>query len=55
MEIVLEAGADDMRRSGSHFEITCDSASFNTCRKPAKAGVKTEHAEITQLGKVPVM
>ncbi|SRR6266545_2704609 len=55
MEIALEAGADDMRRSGSHFEITCDPAAFNQVQENLqKAGVKTEHAEITQLGKVPV-
>jgi YebC/PmpR family DNA-binding regulatory protein len=55
MEIVLEAGADDLKRSGSHFDITCDPAVFNQVQENLKkAGVTTEHAEITQLGKVPV-
>ena len=27
--LVLEAGAEDMKRSGEHFEIICDPASFN--------------------------
>jgi transcriptional/translational regulatory protein YebC/TACO1 len=53
-EIALEAGADDMKRSGSHFEITCDPAVFNQVQENLqKAGVKTENAEITQLAKVP--
>jgi YebC/PmpR family DNA-binding regulatory protein len=55
MEIALEAGADDLKRAGSHFEITCDPASFNQVQENLqKAGVKTESAEITQLAKVPV-
>src|SRR6266567_3366862 len=29
MEIALEAGADDLKRSGFHYEITCDPAVFN--------------------------
>src|SRR5438093_7703244 len=29
MGVVLDAGADDMKRSDNHFEITCDPSVFN--------------------------
>jgi len=55
MGIALDAGADDLKRDGDRFEITCDPASFNKVQEALKANnVPADHAEITQIGKVPV-
>lgn len=55
MAIVLDAGADDMKRSGSTFEITCDPGSFNKVKEALeKHGVKIAVAEVGQVPKVPV-
>jgi YebC/PmpR family DNA-binding regulatory protein len=52
MEIVLEAGADDLKQSGSSFEVTCDPAVFNQVREAlAKNSIPTQAAEIMQLPK----
>ena len=57
MELALEAGADDVRRDGEVFEITCSVSSF-TAVKAALEGKKipTESAKIAMLPKnsVPV-
>jgi transcriptional/translational regulatory protein YebC/TACO1 len=54
MEIALEAGADDFKSSGPHFEIICDPAHFNKVQEAlAKHNVATTTAEITQLPKTP--
>jgi YebC/PmpR family DNA-binding regulatory protein len=54
LEVALEAGADDVKRDGDQFLITCDPASFAHVQDAlAKAGVKSENAEITQLPKAP--
>ncbi len=53
--LALDAGAEDMKRSGSTYDITCDPPHFNKVQEALKnAGVETEHAEITQLPKAPV-
>jgi YebC/PmpR family DNA-binding regulatory protein len=55
MGIALDAGADDLKRSGSTFDITCDPTQFNKVQEALqKAKVATVHAEISQIGKVPV-
>ena len=55
MSIVLDAGAEDMKRSGSSFEITCDPAAFTQVQQALeKNNIKPLVAEITQLPKVPV-
>jgi YebC/PmpR family DNA-binding regulatory protein len=55
MGIALDAGADDLKREGDRFEITCDPTAFNKVQEALKANNLTpDHAEITQLGKVPV-
>jgi YebC/PmpR family DNA-binding regulatory protein len=55
MGVALDAGADDMSRSGSTFDITCDPTQFAKVQEALqKAGVATTHAEISQIGKVPV-
>ncbi len=52
---VLDAGAEDMKRAGEHFEITCDPASFNQVKESLESkGVTFAHAEITQLPKIHV-
>jgi YebC/PmpR family DNA-binding regulatory protein len=55
MGVALDAGADDLKRSGNMFEITCDPHQFNKVQEALqKANIPTATAEITQLGKVPV-
>jgi YebC/PmpR family DNA-binding regulatory protein len=54
MGIALDAGADDMKRAGSMFDITCEPTQFNKVQEALqKAGVATVNAEIAQIGKVP--
>jgi YebC/PmpR family DNA-binding regulatory protein len=55
MGIALDAGADDLKRSGSTFDITCDPAVFNQVQEALKKNnLSTLVAEITQLPKAPV-
>lgn len=55
MGIALDAGADDLKRSGSTFDITCDPAQFNQVQEALKKNnINTTVAEITQLPKAPV-
>lgn len=53
--IVIDAGADDMRREGDVFDIICDPASFNKVQEALTASnIPTLNAEITQLAKTEV-
>jgi YebC/PmpR family DNA-binding regulatory protein len=55
MGIALDAGADDLKRSGSSFEITCDPAAFNQVQEALKQHHLTPTvAEISQVPKAPV-
>src|SRR5262245_38707219 len=55
MGIALEAGADDLKKSGAHFEITCDPAVFNQVQEALqKQNVKLTVSEVQQVGKAPV-
>src|SRR5712691_7224663 len=55
MGIVLDAGADDLKRSGSTFDITCDPHVFNQVQEALqKNGLNPVVAEISQIPKVPV-
>jgi len=55
MGIALDAGADDLKRVGSHFEITTDPAVFQQVQDALqKNNVTPTAAEITQLAKVAV-
>jgi YebC/PmpR family DNA-binding regulatory protein len=55
MGIALDAGADDLKRSGSAFDVTCDPSAFNQVQQALeKAGIKTVLAEISQVPKVQV-
>lgn len=50
LEIALEAGADDVRRDGDKFEVTCDPTAFGTvCDALAAAGIEAESKEITRV------
>jgi YebC/PmpR family DNA-binding regulatory protein len=52
--VILEAGAEDLKRQGDHFEILCDPHIFNDVRGALeKANIPTAMAEITNLPKVP--
>jgi YebC/PmpR family DNA-binding regulatory protein len=55
MGISLDAGADDLKRSGSTFEITCDPSAFNSVQDALKKNSITPLvAEISQVPKAPV-
>jgi YebC/PmpR family DNA-binding regulatory protein len=55
MGIALDAGADDLKRAGNTYDITCDPASFNKVREALqKNNIPVAHADITQLGKTLV-
>ena len=55
MGVALDAGAEDLKRSGSSFDITCDPAAFNQVQEALqKNNLKPTVAEITQLAKAPV-
>jgi transcriptional/translational regulatory protein YebC/TACO1 len=55
MGIALDAGADDMKRVDSTFEITCDPGAFNHVQEALqKNGVTPLVAEISQVAEVPV-
>jgi YebC/PmpR family DNA-binding regulatory protein len=55
MGIVLDAGADDMKRSGPTFEITCDPASFNKVQEALQQNnIATVVSEISQVAKAPI-
>jgi YebC/PmpR family DNA-binding regulatory protein len=55
MGIVLDAGADDMKRVGGTYDITCDPAVFNQVQDALKkGGINPIVAEISQVAKVPV-
>ncbi len=50
MEIVLEAGADDIDNDGEVFEITCEVDQYETVKKAlADASVTTQRAEIAKI------
>lgn len=54
MEVALNAGAEDLKREGDVFEITCDPASFTTVMEALKAAnVEPSEAEVTFLPKSP--
>ena len=55
MGIALDAGADDIKRYGDRFEITCDPGAFAQVKAALeKAGLTPAMAEISQVAKVPV-
>jgi YebC/PmpR family DNA-binding regulatory protein len=53
MGVALDAGADDLQRTGDVFEITCDPAKFSTVMEALKkAGIDPAEAEVTFLPKM---
>lgn len=55
MDLVLEAGADDVQAEGDHFEITCEPEVFTAvCAALEAAEMKTEMSEITRIPKETV-
>jgi YebC/PmpR family DNA-binding regulatory protein len=52
MNIVLEAGAEDLQHVGDNFEVLTDVTAFNAVQAALeKAGIKPESAEIEQVPK----
>jgi YebC/PmpR family DNA-binding regulatory protein len=52
MDLVLEAGADDVRRSGENFEVLCDPEVYSAvCEAIDAAGITTEVRQITRIPK----
>jgi YebC/PmpR family DNA-binding regulatory protein len=55
MGVVLDAGADDLKRTGSTFEITCDPAHFTKVQEALqKNNIATVVSEISQVAKAPI-
>jgi YebC/PmpR family DNA-binding regulatory protein len=55
MGIALDAGADDIKRSGSTFDVTCDPAAFSHVQVALQAkGLHPVVSEISQIPRVPV-
>ncbi len=55
MEIVLDAGGDDLKRSGPNFEITCDPTQFIKVQDALKkSNIPITSAELSQLAKTPM-
>jgi YebC/PmpR family DNA-binding regulatory protein len=52
MELALEAGAEDVRRSGNSFEVICDPDAFSAVSDALDAaGLKTEIRQLTRVPK----
>src|SRR5208283_1331062 len=55
MGVALDAGADDLKRSGSNFDITCDPTAFGKVQEALqKNNLTPSMAEISQVPKAPV-
>lgn len=55
MEIVLEAGADDLARDGDYFVVTCDPKQFDGVKQALEAHeIPTEGAETSYLASTSV-
>jgi YebC/PmpR family DNA-binding regulatory protein len=53
--IVLDAGAEDVKRAGSTFEIICDPSAFNAVQDAlTKNNLTPVHSEISQVPKAAV-
>jgi len=52
MEIALEAGADDVRRSGDKFEVLCAPEVYHALSQAlAKAGIEPEVSQVSRIPK----
>ncbi|MDY0167492.1 MAG: YebC/PmpR family DNA-binding transcriptional regulator [Thermoguttaceae bacterium] len=55
MELALEAGADDVRRDGDNFEITCDPSVYDAVAAALKqAGIQPEASQIAKTPQTTV-
>src|SRR5919198_110805 len=55
LNVVLDAGAEDLKRDGDSFEVTCEVTAFNAVQAALEAaGLKPETAEIQQVPKAMV-
>src|SRR5690606_4469919 len=55
MEVVLEAGAEDLQRVEDYFEVTCDPKSFDDVRKALEDHkIAFDNAETTYLASTTV-
>ncbi|MHB1424238.1 MAG: YebC/PmpR family DNA-binding transcriptional regulator [Gemmataceae bacterium] len=55
MSVALDAGAEDMKRSGGSFDITCDPSAFTKVQEALqKNNIATVVSEISQLPKAPL-
>lgn len=55
MEVVLEAGADDIRRSGDFFEILCDPSAFVAVTDALAAkGLEPAEADVVRVAETTV-
>lgn len=53
MAVALEAGAEDLKREGDVFEVTCDPANFSAVLEAVKAaGIEPVEAEVKYLAKM---
>jgi YebC/PmpR family DNA-binding regulatory protein len=52
MDLMLDAGAEDVRREGDNFEVICDPDAFTAvCEAVDRAGFKTDVRKITRIPK----
>jgi YebC/PmpR family DNA-binding regulatory protein len=50
MEVVLDAGADDLKREGESFQVTCPPEAFSAVSEAlAAAGIEPESKQLTRL------
>ncbi len=50
MDVVLDAGAEDIRNNGDYFEILCPISAFNAVGEALeKAGIETEDSELAWI------
>jgi YebC/PmpR family DNA-binding regulatory protein len=50
MEVVLDAGADDLKREGDAFQVTCPPEAFNTVSEGlTKAGIEADSKQLTRI------
>jgi YebC/PmpR family DNA-binding regulatory protein len=50
MEVTLEAGADDIRREGDTFQVTCPPESFTTVQEALQAaGIEPDSKELARI------
>ena len=55
MGVALDAGADDLKRSGSTFDVTCDPSAFSKVQEALqKNNIPTVVSEISQVAKAPI-